>query len=142
MVSITLNPTSVQASILNYGVPGRLVALLLYKYKNLYFILNIVLTINCPRVKLKSRNARSEKLHSSSYEISCRSCDACSKDECGQCTNCEDMIKFGDCGRKRQCCVQRQCMIMCWINSLNYKCVAVLKYFLQCNKIIKGITCH
>ena len=39
----------------------------------------------------------------------CGSCDACSKDDCGQCTNCKDMIKFGGTGRKKQCCLQRQC---------------------------------
>ena len=36
MISITLNPTSVQASILDHRAPGKLVTLLLYKYKNLY----------------------------------------------------------------------------------------------------------
>ena len=121
-LSINLNPTSVQASILNYRAPGKLVTLLLYKYENLYFILNIVLTLSCLRVKLKSRNGKSEKLHSSCYVISCRLCDACSKDDRGQCTNCRDMIKFGGCGRKsRAVLCQRQCTIVCWIKSLNYR---------------------
>ena len=35
--------------------------------------------------------------------------DACNKDNCGQCTNCRDMIKFGSTGTKKKCCVQRQC---------------------------------
>ena len=54
MVSITLNPTSVQASILNYRAPGKLVTLFLYKYENLYFILNIMLTLSCPRINQKA----------------------------------------------------------------------------------------
>ena len=29
----------------------------------------------------------------------------CSEDDCGQCTNCRDMIKFGSTGTKKKCCV-------------------------------------
>jgi len=30
----------------------------------------------------------------------CGSCDACTRDNCEQCVNCKDMIKFGGTGKK------------------------------------------
>jgi len=39
----------------------------------------------------------------------CGTCDACSKDDCAECVNCKDMVKFGGTGKKKKCCVQRQC---------------------------------
>ena len=72
----------------------------------------------------------------------CGSCDACSKDDCGQCTNCRDMIKFGGTGRKKKCCVQRQCKNIhdrMLANSSELQ-VRVLIYSLSIMRIIKGIT--
>lgn len=39
----------------------------------------------------------------------CGTCDACYKDDCAKCVNCKDMVKFGGTGKKKKCCVQRQC---------------------------------
>ena len=39
----------------------------------------------------------------------CGTCGACSKDDCAECVNCKDMVKFGGTGKKKKCCVQRQC---------------------------------
>jgi len=34
------------------------------------------------------------------------SCDACSKDDCGHCTNCKDMEKFGGTDKKAVLCAE------------------------------------
>ena len=39
----------------------------------------------------------------------CGTCDACTKDDCANCVNCQDIVKFGSTGRKKKCWVQRQC---------------------------------
>ncbi|BFZ04644.1 hypothetical protein BsWGS_07683 [Bradybaena similaris] len=40
----------------------------------------------------------------------CKKCEACTRTECGECTYCRDMKKFGGPGRMKQTCVSRQCM--------------------------------
>eukprot|EP00731_Ephydatia_muelleri_P024749 Em0016g1020a len=39
----------------------------------------------------------------------CGVCEVCQQTDCGQCTACKDMIKFGGTGRSKQCCVHRRC---------------------------------
>ena len=39
----------------------------------------------------------------------CGVCDACQKNDCGQCKHCKDMVKFGGSGRSKQCCIYRRC---------------------------------
>ncbi|XP_054724016.1 DNA (cytosine-5)-methyltransferase PliMCI-like [Uloborus diversus] len=39
----------------------------------------------------------------------CGVCEACQLPDCGQCTFCRDMIKFGGSGRSKQACRQRRC---------------------------------
>ena len=36
-------------------------------------------------------------------------CDACQAPDCGKCTNCKDMVKFGGTGRGKQACKLRRC---------------------------------
>ena len=64
----------------------------------------------------------------------CGSRDACSKDNCGHCTNCKDMKKFGGTGKKKQCCVQRQCKVS--------EVSRIVSYLKLCNYNIKGIMHH
>ncbi|XP_025092678.1 lysine-specific demethylase 2A-like isoform X3 [Pomacea canaliculata] len=40
----------------------------------------------------------------------CKKCEACTRTECGECTFCKDMRKFGGPGRMKQSCKSRQCM--------------------------------
>ncbi|CAG5136102.1 unnamed protein product [Candidula unifasciata] len=40
----------------------------------------------------------------------CKKCEACTRTECGECTFCRDMKKFGGPGRMKQTCFSRQCM--------------------------------
>ena len=40
----------------------------------------------------------------------CEHCSGCTKDDCGSCICCLDMRKFGGSGRRKQCCVKRQCL--------------------------------
>lgn len=39
------------------------------------------------------------------------SCEGCSLSDCGVCSNCCDMKKFGGPGRKKQRCVKRKCQL-------------------------------
>ncbi|XP_063841265.1 LOW QUALITY PROTEIN: DNA (cytosine-5)-methyltransferase PliMCI-like [Scylla paramamosain] len=39
----------------------------------------------------------------------CGVCDACQRNDCGQCKHCKDMVKFGGSGRSKQCCIDRRC---------------------------------
>ena len=41
----------------------------------------------------------------------CGTCDGCQKPNCGKCTNCKDMPKFGGKGTKRQTCEARLCEV-------------------------------
>ena len=38
----------------------------------------------------------------------CGVCDVCQQPDCGQCTFCKDMVKFGGTGRSKQCCIDRR----------------------------------
>ncbi|CAF95328.1 unnamed protein product, partial [Tetraodon nigroviridis] len=40
----------------------------------------------------------------------CRKCEACLRNECGECHFCRDMKKFGGPGRMKQSCIMRQCI--------------------------------
>ena len=39
-------------------------------------------------------------------------CVACQLPDCGACSACKDMVKFGGSGRSKQCCVHRRCSVM------------------------------
>lgn len=39
-------------------------------------------------------------------------CEGCLLDDCGECTNCNDMKKFGGPGRKKQRCIKRKCQLI------------------------------
>ena len=41
--------------------------------------------------------------------LRCGVCEACFKQDCGNCSSCKDMIKFGGTGTKKQCCKERKC---------------------------------
>jgi F-box/leucine-rich repeat protein 10/11 len=40
----------------------------------------------------------------------CKRCNACKHPDCGECSFCKDMVKFGGSGRAKQTCVMRQCL--------------------------------
>lgn len=40
----------------------------------------------------------------------CKKCEACQRSDCGECTFCLDMVKFGGPGRAKQTCNMRQCL--------------------------------
>ena len=42
----------------------------------------------------------------------CGECDACQRDDCGQCKPCSDLPRFGGSGQKKQACVNRKCTNM------------------------------
>ena len=39
----------------------------------------------------------------------CGVCEACQLADCGKCSSCRDMLKFGGTGRSKQACVHRRC---------------------------------
>lgn len=45
----------------------------------------------------------------------CKTCLACQRSDCGECSFCLDMVKFGGPGRAKQTCVMRQCLQVCFI---------------------------
>lgn len=40
----------------------------------------------------------------------CKVCEACQRSDCGECSFCLDMVKFGGPGRAKQTCTMRQCL--------------------------------
>ena len=42
----------------------------------------------------------------------CGSCPGCVREDCGQCRNCKDKVKFGGPGTKKQRCMLRTCTNM------------------------------
>lgn len=40
----------------------------------------------------------------------CKKCEACQRSDCGECSFCLDMVKFGGPGRAKQTCNMRQCL--------------------------------
>lgn len=40
----------------------------------------------------------------------CKNCAACQRSDCGECSFCLDMVKFGGPGRAKQTCMMRQCL--------------------------------
>lgn len=40
----------------------------------------------------------------------CKICEACQRSDCGECSFCHDMVKFGGPGRAKQTCQMRQCL--------------------------------
>lgn len=40
----------------------------------------------------------------------CKTCAACQRSDCGECSFCMDMVKFGGPGRAKQTCTMRQCL--------------------------------
>lgn len=40
----------------------------------------------------------------------CKVCAACQRSDCGECSFCLDMVKFGGPGRAKQTCMMRQCL--------------------------------
>ncbi|KAL1455285.1 hypothetical protein WDU94_009390 [Cyamophila willieti] len=39
----------------------------------------------------------------------CKVCENCQRPDCGTCTSCLDMVKFGGTGKSKQACIQRRC---------------------------------
>lgn len=39
----------------------------------------------------------------------CGTCDGCKTQDCGKCSYCRDMVKFGGPGKKKQACILRKC---------------------------------
>uniref|UniRef100_W5MKZ4 DNA (cytosine-5)-methyltransferase n=1 Tax=Lepisosteus oculatus TaxID=7918 RepID=W5MKZ4_LEPOC len=46
---------------------------------------------------------------SSAKRRRCGVCEVCQAPDCGKCTACQDMIKFGGSGRSKQACLKRRC---------------------------------
>lgn len=42
----------------------------------------------------------------------CKKCTNCLSKDCGQCLFCKDKLKFGGPGKKKKCCIQRQCQLL------------------------------
>ena len=40
----------------------------------------------------------------------CGNCVECARKDCGKCANCSDKLKFGGVGKRKQACLQRQCL--------------------------------
>ena len=51
----------------------------------------------------------------------CGSCLACTRNDCGQCRYCLDMVKFGRPGKKKQACILRKCSEMRALKDLQLK---------------------
>ncbi|KAF6206136.1 hypothetical protein GE061_017361 [Apolygus lucorum] len=45
-------------------------------------------------------------------KLRCGVCEPCQQPDCGSCTNCKDMPKFGGTGKSKQGCVKRKCPYM------------------------------
>lgn len=61
----------------------------------------------------------------------CGSCPGCLREDCGECRNCKDKVKFGGPGTKKQRCMLRTCsnMVRIWM------CVCVC----QCSVYSDGV---
>lgn len=44
------------------------------------------------------------------FFLRCKKCEACQRSDCGECSFCLDMVKFGGPGRAKQTCNMRQCL--------------------------------
>uniref|UniRef100_A0A7R9JX08 [histone H3]-dimethyl-L-lysine(36) demethylase n=1 Tax=Timema genevievae TaxID=629358 RepID=A0A7R9JX08_TIMGE len=42
--------------------------------------------------------------------VRCRKCEPCLRSDCGECSHCADMVKYGGPGRMKQTCVMRKCL--------------------------------
>jgi hypothetical protein len=42
--------------------------------------------------------------------VRCHICEACTRDDCGDCKYCKDMKKFGGSGISKQCCLSKECL--------------------------------
>ena len=49
------------------------------------------------------------KTNSAPKRRRCGVCEACQLPDCGKCSHCKDMVKFGGSGRSKQACVHRRC---------------------------------
>ncbi|KAM6953365.1 lysine-specific demethylase 2A [Aplochiton taeniatus] len=49
--------------------------------------------------------------------VRCKRCEGCTRKECGDCTYCHDMRKFGGPGRMKKGCMMRQCVLPCLPNT-------------------------
>lgn len=61
-------------------------------------------------------------------------CDGCQMQDCGKCSHCRDMIKFGGPGRKKQACILRKCT-----NKGNYGDKCTVKYCIVIHTGIKEV---
>ena len=59
-------------------------------------------TVDVPQVRHKITTKRKRRL-------ACNECSACSREDCGSCSNCKDKPKFGGPGTKKQKCLMRKC---------------------------------
>ena len=40
----------------------------------------------------------------------CGECIPCKSKDCQKCSACQDMVKYGGPGKKKQCCINRRCV--------------------------------
>ena len=43
-------------------------------------------------------------------KISCKKCENCTRDDCGDCQNCRSKVRFGGDGSRKQKCSRRRCV--------------------------------
>lgn len=49
-------------------------------------------------------------MHVGQKRSRCGHCTGCQRDNCGQFKYCKDMPQYGGSGKKRQCCIERNCL--------------------------------
>ncbi|CAG0879254.1 unnamed protein product [Darwinula stevensoni] len=57
----------------------------------------------------KSREVKKASRSDRRRRVRCKRCIACTRNDCGKCIFCRDMVKFGGPGRMKQSCLERQC---------------------------------
>ncbi|XP_023198308.1 uncharacterized protein LOC111610094 isoform X1 [Xiphophorus maculatus] len=65
--------------------------------------------------KVQTKNRKRDETSASGQKMrrqACRSCAACLRENCGVCTFCRDMRKFGGPSRMKQKCVRRRCLLL------------------------------
>ena len=66
------------------------------------------------------KNQIDNKSSSTPHRRKCGICETCQQPDCGKCSACADMVKFGGTGRSKQACVSRRSVIG---NTLKMHCI-------------------